>query len=854
MLARHARRRGISTAARGVAGTRRLESFGRNMSALECVFSTLKANSPSQRIDGMERAEKCSLEPTLFTRQFRCFGSITESNYDSRGMNKNKIASRSYGPSDSGPLVREKGAGLTASVKNRNNRPHRKSPLRPNRAKRTNPWLLVSRKNLEKETQRLIVQINEGQGRPLGDGKADFVPDVVKQDHLDVLHAWIKQAQTGGLSAAQSAESLLHAMENSSLYSSEPPQLGCYDALILAFSESGGGQLAAERAQIVLDHLLQNRGRLPQPTVYTFNYIIEAWAKSKSRDAGTKVEALLEQMKELALPDCAPNAKIIQNTMKVWSQSGHPQAPQRILNLLTKTIEEWMRKRTAKAASEPSVKPPPTLNMFHSAMGALAKDATKHNQRTPRKAAEQCEALLQLILDRQNIWKIHPNLRTYLIVLGCWERVEEVEQTGAAAQRAEQILDYMVQEAYKYNNSSSGESEACSVADTEKQIPQDKHRLCEPNTICFTSVMVAWCHAKQPQRAEDLYHRLVNIYRSTATNKQMLLPTTVAANAALSGWGAEGRPDRILLLMQLMQQVAAEANYQPECQFNLQTFNILLNAYSKISQPHDAMTLLHWLEGRQNLEYLDNAFNGDGDNRSNHSFSPFFSPQMTQNLQKPDIVSYSTVLMALAKAGLADKADALVRHMKRRGVEPTQTSYTSAIHSYSISRVPQRVAKAYQLLEQVMLKQKLDVICSTAFLSVCAHADPEERDLALDLALKVYEGLDNQERNAIFYKTMAFAANNLIRWTENTVRDSDKSPRWSSPEQLETERKQLIQRLARECCESGCLARFTLQELERLSRTRSDTVAAWLGSSTLQPEWSRNVSPRDRPKALQQDQ
>jgi pentatricopeptide repeat protein len=201
-------------------------------------------------------------------------------------------------------------------------------------------------------------------------------------------------------------------------------------------------------------------------------------------------------------------------------------------------------------------------------------------------------------------------------------------------------------------------------------------------------------------------------------------------------------------------------------------------------------------------------------------------------------------MAALARQGDVVEANALLHHMKQGYVLPDQVTYTSVLHAYAHSQDPEKVEKAYALVhEAAMNHSSLDTFFTVAFLQVCAHALPSEKELALDLVCRVFESLEPRKRNQYAYLNMAKAINNLVGNGQDKQSSSTRSVAVAG------ERQQLTRALAKECCGAGYLSAAILKEMERNANDSTGTVQNWLGSGSLRPEWSRKVPMEQRPKS-----
>jgi len=300
---------------------------------------------------------------------------------------------------------------------------------------RENPWMAVPRAVLEEESLRLQDAFSKSTGK------------IRLEDCLDVFQAWIRHAATEGIQAAKCSESLLFAMENQ--YRNQPrtvvqPNFACYEAVIEAYSKChDGGQEAAERAETILKHLArQDFANTEHKHKFKLlrrllNLVVEAWCSSNSIHAGDRVDQLRHIMASAGIMG---DTTTIELHMRAWLKSRHEHAPENVLRLLVETVEQAQHASSQKSqlqqqhglqqrtGEDEDAGVTPTIGMFHSAMGALAKSATSYHRRSIRQVACQIQELLEIILTRHGEWGIQPTLRTFMICLGIWERVEKVEK------------------------------------------------------------------------------------------------------------------------------------------------------------------------------------------------------------------------------------------------------------------------------------------------------------------------------------------------------------------------------------------------------------------------------------------
>ena len=750
----------------------------------------------------------------------------------------------------------------------------------------SNPWSGVSTEELLQETRRLQQHLQTKRNDSNNSMKI-----ISMDDYFNVLEAWMEHAKSNpnqnNIQAAQHAHSLLESMQQAEQQQHHAsifePRLSFYEVVLQAYATCHGGQEAALQAQSILDFLWtqQKHGQCLRPTTKTWNIVLNAWAKSKTKDSGRRAQELYDIM--LQSQHCYPNAMTVVTLMNAWNKSGHYEAANQVMHIFQTILKEWQtdqNERRSEAEATPDAATaatipansskdstttttkkliPVDIAMFHAIMDTIVKAGKQGGKRKRRhnkshknnhdslqtqdlrdmtavQAANQVEGILESILENATIWRIQPNTRTFAIVLDAWAQAEfhssvqrHHRDQGKAAQRAQAILDLLLGAHYGGNSGSLNPSRSMLSTIT-------------PNEVMFTTVITAWAHAKQAQKAHDNFHRLLDLFRaSTGSEQENLVPTIVTGNALMTAWAREKRTDFILQILQTMAELTKETG-RKECQPDLRSFNILLGSYGKSGNVQEAVSLLKWME-----EFSQR--NGDDEAAAWSSYTSLVvHPEL---LEAPDVVSYNSVLLALGQRGDSQQAEALVVHMKERGLEPTQITYTSLMNAFARSHDPTKVAKATSYLKELSSKRKPDNICLVAFLQVCARVDRGESQNAFDKALQAFDMIDPGQINHVAFSTMLQAINRLLVWDRSLDEDScNNEGIWESETTLVQERSKQIKDLCVKCCEMGCLSDSVYRELRRAGINLQNV----LRSEGFEPVWSEHVPASQRPYATQQQQ
>jgi hypothetical protein len=656
----------------------------------------------------------------------------------------------------------------------------------------------ATRKGLEEETDRLMAFLD-------GTDQSNKQP-ITSQHCYKLLEAWSFVARDEKqLDAARRAEELLMALEQRSSVTSTntlAPTRLFYDLVLQAYTLCHGGREAAEHAKRLLEYMVTNSANNPNgnksfPSTKSFNIVINCWAKSRAHDAGDKAEQIFRRMEAFhneqngrfqvvdgrgdGYESAAPNVRTLTGVVAAWESSGQSIASKRILTILEHAVLSY--RLTPETAIELDVV------VFDTVIHALARSEPN------RRGAERAEYVLRM-LEELNATRrrtatddehaLAPTSKTYSMVLHAWSQCESLERRGDAAQRAEDILAYMVK-LYR------------------------KGLDVKPSNKSFTTCIAAWARCQDipnaPERAERLLEILLDLYKET--REPCLKPDTTAGNAVITAWSRSRRADaprRTEMALAKLKEFASP---------DLISYNSLLHSYSVVGDAKAASDLLEWLEDQPEI--------------------------------LPDVVSYNCVLHAFAKKGsleaavqaedLLERMERLATSKGRTNVKPNTVTYTSVINAWSNSNDPSPAQKAANTFQRMLALYQAgdeflrpDVIVIVAVIQACARENHEKKQ-ALKMALGAFDQIFQFEfvrPNELAFVTVIEACNNLSSSEEEWVR--------------------LVQSVFERCRQAGCVSKRVLSALRRkVSNYTLELVVGTSNTNSLPRDWSRNVPKRYRP-------
>jgi len=311
-----------------------------------------------------------------------------------------------------------------------------------------------------------------------------------------------------------------------------------YNALILAWAESGIGDAAFERCQQILESMhdlaSSNSGSYNmKPNLNTVRNTLYAAASADSY-AGLKAEYVLEYVTQQEL--ILPNAACWDIVLYAWSKSaksnpGSAQRAQEVLDWMIKESspkEGYFSLHSTVSTDDTNIvnrKLQPTLQSYRNVVRAWVKSDD------PDAAAKAERVAWQQYHQFPNLWDIH----TWLAVIKAYAR-------RGNATKAHEILNACRKHASNeaeipnvcyalvlntYSNSPDRSVETAVAAEdllTEMmELDKKTNGVIRPNTFCFNIVMHAWSRTKSKgaaKRAHRIFNRMQRLHLKQMKEEQ----------------------------------------------------------------------------------------------------------------------------------------------------------------------------------------------------------------------------------------------------------------------------------------------------------------------------------------------
>lgn len=288
--------------------------------------------------------------------------------------------------------------------------------------------------------------------------------------------------------------------------------------------------------------------------------------------------------------------------IQAWVHAGDPYQAEALLDFM---LGEWRNKGDGGIA----IAAKPNRQAFHWVLLAWARS----DEEVAAERTENILAKMEKYSQTGALANLKPNASTYKWVLDCLIKQSPNKDPQICAQRAQDIIENLKEKADR------GDEEF------------------RPTTEMYSLVVDAWGKADDPNRGEELLHELYRDYCARNHDKR-LMPNLEIFNNLLKGWSRipskvqrRKAGERAEAIVQHMEKLAS-SGVLPGVKPDLQSYNILLNCWSRCGNGQKAQDLLEKMIQRWEL--------GD-------------------DFVAPDTVSYSRVLSAWHRAGNTHRCEHL---------------------------------------------------------------------------------------------------------------------------------------------------------------------------------------------------
>ena len=482
------------------------------------------------------------------------------------------------------------------------------------------------------------------------------------------------------LTSSSEVFGLLQYIEDARTLSPKTPATVQNFNFVISQLGKSGKVWAGQRAEDVLNFMLDNKNKCPPNTV-TFNLVMDAYAKSSLRDAGEKAAAVLERMNSLSdagiLKDVKADRVSYNTLMNAYAKSSDIM-PGSLAEAVFDELEvlyEVTQDETLK----------PDIVSYSTLLNALARGGD------PYSANRAEEILLQMLKDyKDDRSNVKPNTVCFNEVIYAWAKSPDPE----APRRAEGLLRIM-QDMYH----------------------SDGNQDVKPDTRTYNVVLYALANSKDvdsPIRAALLLEQMKG-------DDDSIKPDSVSYSTVISAFAKHGGFGAVNSTLSLLEEL-----YESDIEVDSSFFSNLIYCLTRTNAeeaPTAAELIIMDLTKRidagtvnvtVNTEIYNALINCWG--KSGNRGSAARAEEILQEMQdeydagnihvRPDVQTYTAVIDACAKSREADeskRAESILNKLEEDGlVRPNAHTYTAVIHAYGRSDSPSKAKHAQTILRRMI--------------------------------------------------------------------------------------------------------------------------------------------------------
>jgi pentatricopeptide repeat protein len=569
---------------------------------------------------------------------------------------------------------------------------------------------------------------------------------VVSAHYSMAIHAW---AKSGNTQAGNRANTILKQLEQRSQTNARQHQLmkptrHTYGAAIEAWGKLGNHVEAGKLMDRMCD-LYTKGDRSLQPNTINFNILLDALAKSKTKDAGLEADRRLAQMWDLyqqqGNDQVKPDKITYQTVVGAWASSGHPEAARRAEQVFMEGLE--------KSTTDPTLTP--DMHQYTNLIYALVKTNNldlamsflgtlcAENNMTARQdlqltaapfnvvlhgfalaggvgAGERAEAFLRR-MQSSNITSLKPDVISYSSVIDAYAKsaqnnsglfaemllkeLEDIAESDHTMRPDIEIYNTVINAWARSGSRDAGFRAEQILRHLEQKAGQNLAQ--KPNVKIYTSVVDAWAksyHRNGGYKAEEYLREL----ETKAQTDPELEATVSFYTACIDAWSKSGNVLAGVKAEALLRNMEMKSQHRPHLKPTILTYSAVINAWAKAGQPHsgeNAEQILREMEAKSvedpsmhpnEIVYtaVCDAWAHSRQDNAGHRADVLLREFEVKALEQPGlsliVALYSAVMNAWAKSGQPDsgyKAQEILQELKSRS--KTNPDLTPSVELYTVA-------------------------------------------------------------------------------------------------------------------------------------------------------------------------
>ena len=552
-------------------------------------------------------------------------------------------------------------------------------------------------------------------------------------------------------------------------------------------SDEDGAANKAEAILMSMETMYASGDKDVRPNRASFNNVIKACVKTGDKhNAVTKTESILAHMTKLSetnIDYSPPNRRGYNLLLYALASSDLDNAGERAEQILQRMIME--------EAAEADSLARPDINSYNLVIKIWAKG-------TQRGFERRAQAVFDQIMALPPNSDVKPNYETFNFILGCWSKSMRPEALN-------QTLQLLTTCEEAFNNGNSEAKPDCVTINTvisklarsskkgslelatELQRKMERQYQIKPDTISNNILIDCWSKSGRPNATKvvvDMLNRMELQFRKGNKNAKPDRYSYTSVMDAFIRSGGRDAGERCSEILTRMKDFHTKCGGDAP---TVENYNSLVNAWANVRTrdgANMALGILSEMEGNPTVPNPDlctyntvlKALRNGARRHALVAEEILYRLEGHESLN-PDSFSYSTVMNALGRCDLMDKAERVLRILQRmvseyeegNGVKPNLHCFNAALNAcaFQVGGDAHSRQKAFAIMVGVLvLLQKYarpDHLSFGTILRACSTLLPIQDPRREDLVGRVFEKARREGQvSPLVMEQLCFAASSKL--------------------------------------------------------------------------------------------
>jgi pentatricopeptide repeat protein len=522
--------------------------------------------------------------------------------------------------------------------------------------------------------------------RRLGQAHQDEDDTTLRPDTIfftNVIRSWAKSGRVEAPEMADGLLQMMHELYSNSGWIESAPNAFSYAATMEAWSKDQHNPDSIKRIESLLEEMKNSNLLQVVPDRVNYQYLLTAWANSKTATGAEKAYDVLQEM--IALYEAgnvlvAPNTSNFTRVMSALAQNGNDEKVELVLEQLQDLYSK---------TGDPNLEP--TDECWKACIIAKAKTG----------GVAEAQVMLDELVERA-LSKGNNNLmprRSYFVdTMVAWTKIKDQKMAAVMSQK---VLDRMIDLARR----------------------DDSYRSLQPDAKSYEKVILAWSRSRQRSAPERIDSLLREMERQCNVGDDRMHPSLAGYTNLMLAWQRSRRKESTAKIQQIFDslQIQCTTIGKEHLRPDRYIFGILIDSWArrkdweKVELIFEEM-MNEWRNGnsdaRPDIHIFHKILEAHSKGNQNHGTAvkkcEYYFSLMKEVGLPTTILSYSYLIDALSSKSSADtkdisRASAVLEELLesvREGTlfQPKYWEYRQFLHTISNSCIPRRNQQAKEVL------------------------------------------------------------------------------------------------------------------------------------------------------------